>query len=117
MTPATRAVAGSTVVPGTSPLGVRYTCFVCSAKFYDLNRPEPVCPRCETNQNDRPKEPPKPRVRKKGGRRKARGMGPLFDDDDEEVVVVKDEGMTEVGLEATLLEKRGGDGEDETEES
>lgn len=102
---------------GSSSLGTRYTCFVCSAKFYDLNRPEPLCPRCDTNQHDRPKEPPKPRVRKKGGRRKARGMGPLFDDDDDEIVVKKDEEMMEVGLEATLLEKRGGDEDEEAEES
>ena len=25
-------------------LGIRYTCFQCAAKFYDLNRPEPICP-------------------------------------------------------------------------
>jgi len=31
-------------------LGKKYTCFKCACKFYDLGRPEPVCPRCNTNQ-------------------------------------------------------------------
>jgi hypothetical protein len=44
-------------------------------------------------------------------------MGPLFDDDDEEVVVKDDDEMMEVGLEATLLEKRGGEDGDDSEES
>lgn len=26
--------------------GQKHICHVCSCKFYDLNRPNPVCPRC-----------------------------------------------------------------------
>ena len=35
-------------------LGTRYTCFECSCKFYDLNRPEPICPKCGVDQVDDP---------------------------------------------------------------
>ena len=35
-------------------LGTKYTCISCEIKFYDLNRPEPVCPKCNANQNDEP---------------------------------------------------------------
>ena len=33
-----------------SKLGNRYTCYECGTKFYDLNRPEPLCPECNANQ-------------------------------------------------------------------
>lgn len=48
-------------------LGVRYICFSCGCRFYDLNRPEPVCPKCGSDQRQIPEdeEKPKPkRVRK-----------------------------------------------------
>lgn len=35
-----------------SRLGKRYTCFKCGVKFYDLNRPEPICPACGVDQRD-----------------------------------------------------------------
>jgi DNA-directed RNA polymerase subunit RPC12/RpoP len=41
-------------------LGKRYTCFKCGAKFYDLNKPEPVCVKCGTDQREDPS--PDPRV-------------------------------------------------------
>ena len=33
-------------------LGTRYKCYKCGTKFYDLGRPEPLCPSCGVNQND-----------------------------------------------------------------
>jgi len=42
-------------------LGAKWVCFKCSAKFYDLNRPEPLCPKCGANQNERPKREAKPK--------------------------------------------------------
>lgn len=41
-------------------LGKRYTCFQCACKFYDLNKPEPVCPKCGADQREDPS--PDPRV-------------------------------------------------------
>ncbi len=35
-------------------LGKRYTCYQCGTKFYDLNRPEPLCPDCEADQTEAP---------------------------------------------------------------
>ncbi len=37
-----------------SKLGTKYTCYDCGTKFYDLQRPEPICPRCGANQKDAP---------------------------------------------------------------
>jgi hypothetical protein len=32
--------------------GTRYKCYKCGIKFYDLGKPEPLCPSCGTNQKD-----------------------------------------------------------------
>ncbi len=34
--------------------GVRYVCHGCGCKFYDLNRPEPLCPRCGADPREGP---------------------------------------------------------------
>ena len=53
-----------------SQIGRRYSCFSCGCKFYDLNRPEPLCPRCGANQLDDPA--PDPRVAAMALSRKAK---------------------------------------------
>ncbi|MGC4117447.1 MAG: TIGR02300 family protein [Myxococcales bacterium] len=35
-------------------LGTKYTCFKCGAKFYDLKKPEPICPKCGADQRESP---------------------------------------------------------------
>lgn len=35
-------------------LGAKYVCFKCSTKFYDMKRPDPICPKCGTDQRDSP---------------------------------------------------------------
>ena len=71
-------------------LGVKHTCFACEAKFYDLFRPEPLCPKCGTDQREAPKVAPAPKraVKRKRGRKQA--MAPLLDDDEEEAVFDQD---------------------------
>jgi len=39
-------------------LGKKYECAECGTKFYDLGKPEPICPKCGTNQRGL-QEPPK----------------------------------------------------------
>ena len=39
-----------------SDLGNKYECFSCGAKFYDLGKPEPICPKCGANQRDAKKQ-------------------------------------------------------------
>ncbi len=51
-------------------LGQKWSCFSCGRKFYDLNREEPICPRCETDQRNAP--PPEKRIgAKKASKKKA----------------------------------------------
>lgn len=37
-------------------LGNKYECFSCGAKFYDLGKPDPLCPKCGANQKDARKQ-------------------------------------------------------------
>jgi len=46
-------VIGSARFGGGMPnLGKKFECFNCRAKFYDLGKPEAVCPKCGANQRD-----------------------------------------------------------------
>jgi uncharacterized protein (TIGR02300 family) len=33
-------------------LGIKFECFSCGTKFYDLGKSEAVCPKCGANQKD-----------------------------------------------------------------
>ena len=57
-------------------LGKRYTCFKCSTKFYDLNKAEPLCPKCGADQREDPTPDPKVALLQKGGRGVARNIIP-----------------------------------------
>ncbi|GMU65303.1 MAG: hypothetical protein AMXMBFR36_15770 [Acidobacteriota bacterium] len=43
-------------MPSISDLGNKYECFSCGAKFYDMGRSEPICPKCGANQKDARKQ-------------------------------------------------------------
>ncbi|MBI3795220.1 MAG: FYDLN acid domain-containing protein [Nitrospinae bacterium] len=47
--------------------GTRYICFKCSARFYDLKKPTPLCPKCGADQTKAPVKShtsaPRPRTR------------------------------------------------------
>ena len=38
-------------------LGRKYTCYSCHTKFYDLGKPEPLCPKCNADQRDAEEAP------------------------------------------------------------
>lgn len=45
-------------------LGTKYTCFKCSTKFYDMKKPDPLCPKCGADQRESPALKPAPEGRK-----------------------------------------------------
>jgi hypothetical protein len=83
-------------------LGVKHVCFKCNAKFYDLNKPEPICPKCGTDQRLRPKLEAKAKPPPPTGPRRAvtRPMVPLLEDEEEDEVLV-DEELDLEGVEET----------------
>ena len=38
-------------------LGTKFNCFKCGVKFYDMKRPDPVCPKCGADQRETPSLP------------------------------------------------------------
>ncbi len=49
-------------------LGSKFTCFKCGAKFYDLKRPDPLCPKCGADQRETPVRAPEKPERKRAAR-------------------------------------------------
>jgi len=81
------------VMPGASRHGTKYACFKCGAKFYDLNRPEPLCPKCGADQRSRPKPQRKGAPAKDPHRAAVRPIAPLLDDEEETTSRDVDEDM------------------------
>jgi hypothetical protein len=36
--------------------GQRFSCYQCGVKFFDLNKPKPLCPKCGADQKKAPKK-------------------------------------------------------------
>jgi uncharacterized protein (TIGR02300 family) len=39
-------------------LGTKYLCYKCSTKFYDMKKPDPICPKCGADQRESPANRP-----------------------------------------------------------
>ena len=35
-------------------LGTKHVCFKCQTKFYDMKKPDPLCPKCGSDQRESP---------------------------------------------------------------
>ena len=46
-------------------IGNKFVCFKCATKLYDLKKPDPICPKCGTDQRESPALKPAP----EGGKR------------------------------------------------
>ncbi|MBN1635168.1 MAG: FYDLN acid domain-containing protein [Deltaproteobacteria bacterium] len=76
-------------------LGNRHKCYKCGCKFYDLNKPSPICPRCDEDQSNEENKRILKRKRKRGLSRTKAEMRPVSeeqtdsveDDDAEEYVL------------------------------
>ena len=84
-------------------LGVKHACFRCGAKFYDLFRPEPLCPKCGADQREAPKVTPRPKPTPLRKRPSKRSMAPLLDEEDDDLIF-DDDKETGMDLEAAGAE-------------
>ena len=77
-------------------LGTKHECTECGAKFYDLNKPEPTCPKCGTVQ---PPNAESSLGTSKSARRRQKAElvrdPDLDDDEDEDAAAFVDEDLDE----------------------
>ncbi|HKA15907.1 MAG TPA: FYDLN acid domain-containing protein [Myxococcota bacterium] len=71
-------------------LGEKYVCFSCGAKFYDLGKPEPRCPKCGADQREAPRQVrPRPSAAPEAEERPVK-RSRLLDEDEDEIVLDTD---------------------------
>ncbi len=56
-------------------LGTKHTCFKCGTKFYDMKKPEPICPKCGADQRQSPASKPSPSAERRS--RPAKPVAPV----------------------------------------
>ena len=67
-------------------LGNKHECYSCGTKFYDLGKPEPICPKCGANQTHAAPSTQLAATQAARKKRKAE-VARTFDDEPEEVAV------------------------------
>jgi uncharacterized protein (TIGR02300 family) len=76
-------------------LGSKFECYNCGAKFYDLGKSEPLCPKCGANQKDATTSESTAAGQAARRRRKAE-VAKALEIDEEEVAPIEDIGDEEM---------------------
>ena len=95
-------------------LGTKHDCYNCGTKFYDLGKPEPICPKCGANQKDAVSSESQAAGQSSRRRRKPEAAKPIDLDEEEapiEAADISDDEMVEPDLVGADL-----DDEEEEEE-
>ena len=72
-------------------LGTKYECAECGAKFYDLGKPEPICPKCGTDQRQHQEKRPEPKARYVAPPKPAAADDEIDEEISTDIVVEEDE--------------------------
>ncbi len=46
--------SSESAIDSSNPLGKKFSCYNCGTKFYDLNKPNKLCPKCGSDQMAKP---------------------------------------------------------------
>ena len=84
--------------------GTKFTCFSCSAKYYDMKKQDPKCPKCGAD----PKDDPALKAAEKGQKKGFKDEAEAEDFEDESYEADMDELVND--------EEEGGEDEGEVEE-
>lgn len=68
-------------------LGNKHVCFKCAAKFYDLKKPDPLCPKCGADQREGTAKPETRRSRLSAVPKIIEPIEPVEKDIDEDLEV------------------------------
>lgn len=81
-------------------LGTRWTCYSCGGHFYDLNKPEPICPRCQSDQRESPEveKPKRKKAKAKKKKKKKATINPQLVRDEDEVRPEEAKGLKELDI-------------------
>jgi uncharacterized protein (TIGR02300 family) len=83
-------------------LGTKHECYNCGTRFYDLGKPEALCPKCGANQKDAERNE-SPAVSQAARRkRKAEVPKALETEDDVPIEDIPEEDLEGAGLDAGL---------------
>jgi uncharacterized protein (TIGR02300 family) len=91
-------------------LGTKHECYNCGTKFYDLGKPESICPKCGANQKDAVQSD-SPAVSQAARRKRKAEVAKVIDVEEDEVaedvaVVAGDDEMVEPELDdADIVEE------------
>jgi hypothetical protein len=72
-------------------LGTKHLCFKCDTKFYDLNKAEPICPKCGADQRQSPALKPGPAEKRARPAARPVPVPPPVDEPEVEAEVDEDE--------------------------
>jgi len=98
-------------------LGTKHECYNCVTKFYDLGKPESICPKCGANQKDAVQSD-SPAVSQAARRRRKAEIPKVVDIEEDEAVedvavVAGDDEMVEPELDDADIEEEEEDLDDE----
>ncbi len=75
-------------------LGTKHLCFKCGTRFYDLKKPDPLCPKCGTDQRQNPALKPSGADKRRAAPRPA--PAPVAAEEEAEVAEVESDGDAEL---------------------
>ena len=96
-------------------LGTKFECYNCGTKFYDLGKPESICPKCGANQKDAATHEPATSSASRR-KRKADVAKPIDIEDEEPIEDVADDEMVGPDLGEDDLVVAGADDVEEEED-
>ena len=92
MRPAFRETPGDTDTSmAAKDLGNKFVCFKCQTKFYDLKKPDPLCPKCGADQRESPALKPAREGRRSRSAPKAAVIAPIEPEAEETPAVATEE--------------------------
>jgi len=90
-------------------LGNKFECYNCGTRFYDLGKPESICPKCGANQKDSDRADSSTTTTAAKRRRKVDVPKPVEVEEEVTIDEIPEEDLAEAGIAAEL-------GEEEEEE-
>ena len=85
-------------------LGNRFTCYSCGTHFYDLHKPDPICPKCNADQREQPAVEPPKRTRKKAAKKKKAKINRSLVEEEEVAATDAEVGVEELGASEIALD-------------